>query len=237
MIFDKQAIARLKNWALLIVLAIVLFLYSRSCNRADENQDEAEAYAQSLDSLRKIINAQGEEITATNVILADYNTIKFKLKTADSTVKKLQKIIDKHTTSATVLNTQTSINGTSGTTINKADTVYKDSLIYIYPVYETIWGEKWSRGKIVASKDSISRNIVSYDEYNIKQSYKKQPGLKGFLKPRILEVEVTNKNPNTETTALKSFALEPDKKTRKRAFIAGIVAGAAIYYAGNKIMQ
>lgn len=216
----------IKSYIIIALLICAMLLFNRSCNKSQEVDGIKTANESAMDSMHKKINEQWQEITTTKLIVADYKTIKNKLFSSDSTIKKLQAIIDKHTISATILNNQTNDKGTTATTIIKWETI--DSLVY--PVYETTWNEQWSKGKITASNDSIHREVTLFNEFAIKQSYEKQKGLKGFLKPRVAQIEITNKNPMTITTAVKSFSVEPDKNHRGRVLITGIVIGFGSYY-------
>lgn len=235
---NKTTKETILNYVLVGVAIVMSLLLFKTCNKKDEYKTITDNYEASIDSLHKKINSQGQEITSTRLILSDYDIIKNKLHTADSTVKKLQQIIDKHTLSATVLNNQTKDKGTSSTTITKTETIIKNDTIYIYPTYSSNWNERWSKGIITASKDSITREIILFNEFEIKQSYQRQgDGIGKYFRKRVPMIEVTNKNPNTQTTALKSFALQPDKKAKKRAFIAGIIIGVAGVYGVSQITK
>lgn len=212
----------------LVALAILFVLQWRTCNRMHEAELTNTAYEASNDSLHKEVNQKGQEITSTQLILADYNTLKNKLHVSDSTVKKLQQLITKKTISATVLNTNTTDNGTTSTTTIKTEIELRHDTVFVYPTYQSKWSERWSTGTITASKDSVSRSITLYNEYQINQSYERTgKGIGKYFKQRTPMVEVTNINPYTTTTALKSYALAPDKRSKKRAFVAGILLGVA----------
>lgn len=215
------------SWAWLLV-AILGILLVRTCNKASEAVANAKMYESANDTLTRRYNERGEEITTTKLIMAtNADEFKHNLHIKDSTIKKLQELVDKHTITATVLNTTTHEHGTTGTTITKTETVLKHDTVFVYPTYSSTWSERWSNGTITASKDSISRNISMLNEYDIKQSYERNgTGLGKYFKQRVPTVEVTNKNPFTTTTALKSYTLAPDKKTKRRAFIVGIIMGA-----------
>lgn len=216
---------------LLIALTALIVLCWKMCNKKHDLQTQVETYSAANAGLEKNVNKLGQEVTKTQLMLSDYSTIKKKLQTSDSTVKKLQQFIDKHTLSATVLNTTTHDHGSGHTTVSGGEVVIKHDSTFIYPVYKTQWNERWSNGAITATKDSISRNIFFMNEYDIKQSYQLNGhGLGKYFRQRVPMVEVVNLNPNTKTTALKSYSLQPDKRPKRRAFVIGGAIGAIITY-------
>lgn len=217
-------------------LLIICFFWNRSCTQLEKAETQNTNYVQANDSMKHKINDLGQEITSTAVVLGDYNVLKNKLHSSDSTIKKLQALIDKHTMSATILNSKTTDKGTTHTTITGTEKVIKHDSIFIYPTYESSWTERWSIGHVKANKDSITREVTLFNEYDIKQSYKKQDGFWGNFKARQPVVEVTNLNPMTKTTALKSFVLAPDKKHKGRTLITGIVIGFIGYFALTKVV-
>ena len=133
-----------------------------------------------------------------------------KMQTNDSTILALQKVVKDYKgklASATVLGSSTSDSGTSVTTTSW-DTIKTDTGSIIHPVFKTDWDERWSRGNIIASKDSISRNIQVKNEFEFTQGLERQ----GFLKKRKSLVTIKNLNPNTVTTELKTFTVQAQKK-------------------------
>lgn len=217
---------------LLIALVVIAVLFWQMCKKKDNLQTQVQTYSAANAGMQKDINKLGQEVTKTKLIVSDYDIIKHKLESSDSTVNKLQQIIDKHTISATVLNTTTHDHGSSSTTITgHGDAVVRHDSVFIYPMYKSQWKERWSEGTITANKDSISRSVFFFNEYDIKQSYQLDGhGLGKYFRQRVPTVEVVNINPNTKTSDLKSYSLQPDKKPKRRAFVIGGAIGAAILY-------
>lgn len=216
---------------LLIAITIISVLFYRTCNKKDELDARIKSYQAANDGLNQNINKLGQQVTTTQLIVSDYGDIKHKLRLSDSTVKKLQQIIDKHTLSATVLNTTTRDKGVSQTNVLHSEIVIHHDTIFVYPTYKSKWKEKWSEGEIIATKDSITRNVMFLNEYDIKQSYQRSgSGMSKYFKQRVPMIQVVNINPNTITTDLKSYSLQPDKRPKIRAFMIGGFICAAIIY-------
>lgn len=212
-----------------IVIAILALFLLRKCKESEDNADYKDLYEAAADTLHKTRNELGEEVTKTQLMFGEVENFKKLVAGQDSTLKKLQAIVDKKTLFATILSTSTSNNGTSATNpITRGDTVYKDSLIYIYPVYSTEWAERWSTGEITASKDSIKRSFKTINEFEVSGKYQKQG--KWPFKKDVPVVEVKNKNPNTTTLELKSFALEPPKQRKLVKILVGAGIGFGLGY-------
>ena len=84
------------------------------------------------------------------------------------------------------------------------------SLVYqkndTLPTYKTEWNDSNSTGKIIATKDSIFRNILIRNKFYIKQEWQGK-----FWQRKTLFTSVKNLNPNTTTTELQTFVKQPKK--------------------------
>lgn len=183
-------------------------------------------YDASQDSLHISINKFGEQEAKTKLMTGTISDLKKLNSSKDSSIQKLLALVDKHTIGATILSTATSSTVGSGTISHPKDTVKikgKDSVIYIYPEYAmkkpriTKWDSVWAK----ANKDTFLVSYKVYNEFDITQRLERKKVKGKLFKQQIPMVSVINKNPNTITRELKSFALEPPKKSRGKAFIAG----------------
>ena len=193
--------------ALLIIAGILLF---KSCSDNRGLKEQVALYETAQDSLTQTRNDLGQQITSTSLMKAAKKKDFLKMQTNDSTILALQKVVKDYKgklASATVLGSSTSDSGTSVTTTSW-DTIKTDTGSIIHPVFKTDWDERWSRGNIIASKDSISRNIQVKNEFEFTQGLERQ----GFLKKRKSLVTIKNLNPNTVTTELKTFTVQAQKK-------------------------
>lgn len=216
-----------------IILAFLLF---KSCQKNEEGENFQSMYLSSKDSLRNYIDKDGLHVSEINVLTGSMNNLKNLIAGTDSTLRRLQMVVNKNTQSATILLSATHNNGSSGTITTGRDTIIKDSITYIYPQYTTTWNEKWSKGKITANKDSIYRSFTTFNDFEMSQDWQKQK-IKGKLFKRpILVSKIKNLNPNTETIDLKSFSKEAPKQRKLLTFAVGVVAGsAATIYLNQKI--
>jgi len=161
------------------------------------------------DTLEQTTNELGQQTSTIALLEADKAKDLLKIKTNDSTVIHLQKVVKDYKgklASATVLGTSTNDAGSSSTTTDY-DTIYTDTGSYISPVYKSNWDEEWSVGKIVATKDSISRQIKIKNDFEMTIGKERQ----GFLKKKKSVVTIKNLNPNTVTTELRTFNIQPHK--------------------------
>lgn len=180
------------------------------------------------DSLRIERNKNGEEVAKNILILADRDAFKKMYFAKDSDYQRLQKMVDKNTLSATLIKNTTSFTGTTKTEI-KWDTVEVEGE-KIYPTYITSFKNKWISDTIIANKDSTELRLKVYNEYEIIQNWERPK----WYKQKQPMIEVTNKNPYTETTTLKSFAVATPPKKRALFFVLGALAGAGAFYYFSK---
>jgi hypothetical protein len=199
---------------IVVVLLIILSMSIRKCNKQEQNINLYEA---SQDTLVSYKNKYGEQISQISILETNNKKMFLKMKTQDSTIIKLQKMVKDYEGiigSATLVSNTTSSSGASFTIINNTeyDTIIKDSIVYLYPQYETTWGNKWEQGYILAKKDSIFRDIKIRNEFEIITGLVKN----GWFKKKTNEVIIKNLNPNTITQELRTFEL---KQTDKKFYI------------------
>ena len=128
----------------------------------------------------------------------------------------LKSIVDKNTQSATILSNQT-----KDSAATKTNVVYvkNDSM----PEYITSWSDSNSTGTIRATKDSIFRNILVQNHLQIRQEWQGK-----FWQRKKLFTEVTNLNPNTNTTNIQTYVKQPKKQHPLLIFGCGIIAGVIV---------
>lgn len=218
-------------------IALAFFLF-KSCQKNEDSEQFKKMYAASQDSLRTYVTKDGLHAAEINVLSGSVSNLKSLIAGTDSALRRLQKIVDKNTTSATILLSATHNIGSSHTQILPGDTIRKDSLVYVYPNYITTWNEKWSKGKITATKDSVFRDFITYNDFELKQEWEKQKVEGKWFRQKVLVSSVVNKNPATETINMKSFALEAPKKHKLLTYAAGFATGiATTIYLNNKLKK
>lgn len=209
------------------VLSIILFIaliaslcfWNRSCTNAKQYQQMT---IDKSDTLMLTRNISNEQVATIGLLQGSVSDLKKLNVDKDINLLHLQKITNSYTISADVLN-----NSTSNTIISNAvitpqhDTIRKDSLIYVYPVYTTNFSNAWEKFEIDASRSIIKVKYKVFNDFDIVTGYNKP----AWYKLRIPEITVTNKNPNTETLELKSFIVMPPKNQKLFIFLGGFCSG------------
>lgn len=210
-----------------VCVVLIILLFYRGCNKGNQLQEQIDLYEASKATLLVAENKLGQQTAQIELMTADNEKDLLKMQTQDSTIMKLQSVVKDYKgklATATVIINSTGDVGSTATTITKHDTVTVNGVEYIYGTYESEWDEEWSSGKIVATKDSISRNFLVKNEYEITQGWERQ----GFLKGKSPVVKIKNLNPNTSTEELRSFTVTEKKKPF--ALSAGAVYGIDILH-------
>ncbi len=187
------------NWILLATVVGLIISNRRSCNQVDDQQQIIHALADTVK-----YNAD-----STKAWIADFQVSQAKdftkIKGLEGTVLQLQELVKKtNAYNAAVLKNISRIKGVSQTTVLPGDTIYHDSILYLYPTYFTDWKEKWSEGEITAKKDTIAYSFKVYNEFELSQSWKREK----WFKKRVGEATVKNLNPYTITTEIRTFNLQ-----------------------------
>ncbi len=193
---------------LLLLVGVLVFLQIRGCQKDKSDKEFMEAL---VDELKHEKNADGTTESYIRALESQHKNDLLRLKTNDKSLKWLQSVVkDFNGKIATALISQSSSSskGNSLTEIRASDTIKTDSMIFVYPKYETEWENEWERGKIVASKDSVFRDIKIANKYEITLGRASN----GWFKPRTNEVRVKNLNPNTITQELRSFTVKQKPK-------------------------
>ncbi len=206
---------------LMVILVIVLCLWTKSCSDAGRFEQIA---INNNDTLTITRNAANQQEATIGILQGSISDLMKLNADKDAYLKRLQDITDKHTISSDVLSNSTSNTILSDSVlISSHDTIRKDSLIYIYPVYSTSYSNQWEKFTIDASRDNILIKYKVFNEYNIVTRNNKP----AWYKMRVPEITVTNLNPNTETLVLKSFVVAPPKNQKLFIFLGGLAGGIA----------
>ena len=214
------------NIGAISIIVLLVLLYYRSCNKNQRLQNENDLYDALTDTLVKTRNKLNQETSSRKALYSDLQSFKKLNGIKDSAILALQKAVDKNTLTATIIrNTTVAVASGSTDTVMARDTIIKDSLIYVFPEYRKIFRDRWFLAAITANKNTTMLNFKTYNEFIIKHQWKRQDGI---FKPKSLIIEVTNLNPNTETTSLQSFVFKPKKQHRMAVFAGGVAIGAAV---------
>lgn len=202
-----------------VVIALV-FLNIQSCGKL---ADKTRLYEASADTLKTIKNEKGQYESTIAILTGTVADFKNTNAGKDSTIKRLQQIVDRHSISATVHGTFTGNTVNSGSTITKYDTVIENDTVFVFPTYSTNWKNQWEDFLITASKDSfhLEYKVFNRFEYSVRNNREK------WYKARVPEVTATNINPHTQTVELKNFTVKAPKGQKILVFLGGCIVGTA----------
>lgn len=218
---------------LLIVGSILLIgKYKRTLNQVNS------LYEHVSDTLTLTKDELGNQIAKNSVLESNNINLILEIKSQDTNIIWLQKEIEKYKkeleegSSVTIITDFTHIiDSLSNIIVIGRDTIVKDSLIYLYPIYDFSAEKKgfhsgindsvtWIKYNVKAGKNLGILDLSIYNDYSVVIGEEKV----GFLKPRKTFVEITNYNPYSTISTLKSYRVS-QKKTH---FTVGIQAGYGI---------
>lgn len=207
---------------LAIAIVILVLLLNKSCNDVKKGKDFETMYNASQDSLHKKRNKDGTEETTTALLYGSIASFK-KLHADDSSaIGRLQKLVDRLTISATVFSTATANTIHSATTVIPHDVVTRGDSILVYPQYSTKFKNKWEDFDVTANRDTFLIKYKVFNDFSFEQKWERPK----WYKSKVPVITVTNNNPKTETTELKSFTVKPKKHSRLKNIGAGVIIGA-----------
>lgn len=131
--------------------------------------------------------------------------------TRDTLIRRLIKEVDRGTETATVFVTRVydSIQVKTDTVVAH-DTVAVGDTVYVYPQYSTFYEDQWLRLGARMNRDTSMFEYAVRNQIVVKQQWKRD----GLLRPKYLEVEITNDNPHALTIDKRSFRVQQPKKNR-----------------------
>ena len=182
------------------------------------------------DSLHQSRNALNQQVSITQVVYGKLNDFK-NIHATDSTTIALQKLVNKNTASATVLNTATTNVSEGKPAVVKFDTVRIGGKEVVYAEYKFKDSSRWHKVTAFASKDSFRIADTTFNEFHLAQEWKRPK----FYKRKVLEASITNLNPNTVTTKFKTFTIEENKSNRIQDAGIGFIIGAVLTEVFNSV--
>ena len=200
-----------KYETVILSILVVLFLFStemKSCSKQkkiDALTLENKAAFLVMTTYR---NSDSLHVANIEVLTSENNKQFLKMKSQDTTILKLQAVVKDYkkklqepVTSATVISNTTSISGTIPTNIVPSTTSVEKGG---FPTYESNKTSKWIDLYIKAAHDSTHFDLKIRNEYSVVLGYDKK---KPFA-------EVTNYNPFTETTDMRTYSVFVPKPKR-----------------------
>lgn len=231
-----------KNILLFILGAtvIVLLLLLDKCgDRANGFEAMSVANADTLEITR---NNLGQERSVVGLLSGSYDQLARQAAGKDTTLAKLQEIVNKRTISATILSNTTASSFTAPTIVTYDETELSTNELetnnsvdsthicpVLFPKYNTSYTNRWERFNITATRDSFNVNYKVFNEFELTQNWQRY----GFLKTKKRAItSVLNLNPNTETKELKTFTVEC-KCNKGKWFLGGLITGSLATIGGQ----
>lgn len=205
------------------IVILVILLLLQKCDGNRKLQEKSDLINSLSDSIIHTTNKLGQSVAKISVLETSSTKDFLKIRSSDSTIIFLQGKVKEYKSqlknggSITTIGTNTNINSNTATTV-KWDTIKTGT---VFPVYESKLTDKWYNGFIRASHDTIKLKL------NVKNDYTVVIGEEGKLfRKKTTFVEVTNLNPNTETTTLRTYQVKNDTKPKR--FGIGVIIGYGI---------
>ena len=202
-----------------IVLIIILsFFIVRSCNQDKIISEKTNLISSLNDTIKIWKDKNGISHSKTEVIKTSSVNNFLKQNVKDEETKELQNAVKKDKNRLGKQGSVTKFNGIiefEKEIPTLRDTIYipKDGLVIKKPVYNSSFDmDGWVVGSIKASEDSTKINLKVKNDYTVIIGEEKT-GFLGLGKRKPF-VEVTNKNPYSETTSLKTYQVENYKIKR-----------------------
>jgi hypothetical protein len=219
----------------IIVLAILItsFIIISSQRRSIKDLKETkQLYIDLQDTLTKTRNNLNQETAKISVLTTTNEKQFIELQTKDATIIKLQALVERESKgrktveAAMVLANQTIVK-LKDKLANQVvgDTTVSDTA---YATYKKVVKDDWTSGTVVMGKYCFDMELKVRNEYEWSldsEPYGKWP--KNWFQKKEY-ANITNLNPNTETTTMKVYHNKPVANKPVKHFLEGTVAGAII---------
>lgn len=220
-------------FAIFAAISIVLLIGMNFKSNRDIS-DLKYAYQVAQDSLVVTYNALKQQSSKIEVLTAENSFIVTELTVKDKEITRLQNVIktyekqkgDLNTalilTTETVTHLQDSIQNIIVSYTTVIETL-NDSLStnIIYPTYSRDFEDRWKKGMVTMGLKELDFYVKTKNEYDITIGEERV----NLFKKKVF-ANITNLNPNTETTVMKVYQKEPIKTHTIRNVGIGAVIGA-----------
>lgn len=207
------------KWIIIIALAaLAVFFWWRSKSNYDKYEEQIALTEVAADSLQTWKDENGVQRARIRAFETRETETFLKFKTTDSLIIALQGMVKKfeknlrNSGSATIFRTETKVDTflVGSVQVLPGDTIRRDSFIELYPKYISEFNlGGWIKGEITMGFDTLKITGESRNEYSVVIGEEKQ---KGWFKKPLAFVDVSNANPFSETTALRTYKVKKEKK-------------------------
>lgn len=211
----------------LVILVLIALLSLQMCStrslrsKVKEKENLITALADTMKTYR---NDNGYMVSTISVLQTQRTKDFLQLATKDKEIIDLQIVVNdykkklKAGSSVTNTSTETVVDNVNPTVIVKQDTIRKDSLIYVYPIYQDTIKNEWIDYTATMNRDTATVKLKVTDKYSTIVGWDKK---KPF-------VDVISYSPYTSVKQTRTYQVSIPKQNKIRLFIIGGVVGAVI---------
>lgn len=220
--------------ALLLALLLVINNVKKKANYYNIMEN---MYSVTIDSLVKYKNDLQQEVSKTELLIAENSTQLLSLKTKDREIQRLQNLVQKAEDDNKKVNTALVLSNT--TVISLQDSIHNLIIGYseiegdsiIYPIYNKTFDTGWEKGKVTLGINTFTLDQTIRNDYDITIGTEK---INWFKSKNY--AEITNLNPNTETTTMRVYQKETVKNNTFRNILISYGIGFGSGFIINSII-
>jgi ketosteroid isomerase-like protein len=195
-------------WVLGTILVFSLISNGLLIKDAYDREDVIEGLGKELKVYR---NKDGQQVARIEYLEQKDLKALLDIKTKDAQVVEMQQLVEKYRKELKKGGTATIIEGTT-----KVDTVTTEVIVKGDSIFPTYIGGidlgEWVMARIEANRDSISLDLDIRNKYSVVFG-KEKTGFLGLGKRKPF-AEVTNHNPYSETSMIKTYSVTPPRPSR-----------------------
>lgn len=190
---------------LLSVILLLILLNINSCRTIQFERDKVVVLESN--TLRSERTQDSSYIVAMKSLQLSYIDLYSKLSIQDSLLQKAVDLVKQNEArEAAIVQTTQNFYKIDTTVVSQKDTIYKDSVVLIYPQYSQFFSDKWISYKIKARRDSseLLLKINNQIDYTIQEK-------PFFWKPSETHIQVKSHSPYSTITDLEHIVIKQSK--------------------------
>lgn len=192
------------------IIGLLIILYVNKCSKVRTTKDDSVALINALqDSLRHYKYNDSISAATISVIQTEKSSDFVKLKLQDQELKDLQQMVKDYgkkleagsSVTKALVETVAILKGRPALRINEGDTVWHDSIAYVYPTYEDTLSDQWITLISKINRDSSNYNLKVTNKFS---------AIVGVDKGRPF-VDLLTENPYTTVKSLRTYQVKLPK--------------------------
>jgi len=199
---------------ILLIFFIIFIVFLRTCANSIVNNKRIKNYNSEI---KKWKDKDSVNHTKTKIIESQKIKYFLELKSKDSMITKLQKVVKNYKNkiskkgNVTLFSSNSKINNKSKTNITIKDTIIKNDTVYLYPEYKSDFNLKnWVIGNTISNKDTTEINLKIKNEYSVIIGNER----KNIFSKNKPFVEIINYNPYTDIKNVKTYKVSTPRTKR-----------------------